>query len=511
MSFHKLLYSASALCLALTIVTPAQAQTSDDLGFDILQLLVDEGVIPREKAQLLLQKAQAAADLRRQSAPVTAATTAIDVPYVPEAVREQIKTEVKAEVVAQARTEGWLSPNSLPEWVGGIKISGDFRLRYQLENFSEDNFPFFPDVAAINAGGGAVDAAGLPLLNSTRDRGRSQFRARMNVDFAVSSQVKFGLRIAAGDVPGAISTNSTFGNFFDREDIWIDQAYAQITPFENFTVTGGRMPNPFYSTDMLWDRDISPEGLAISGRQALGGFTGFATVAVLPLQERELYDDSYLYGAQAGIEGIVTDGVTAKFAAAYYDLQNVQSLKNRADGSRLNDWSAPRFVAQGNSVFNMRTDGTTTLAGLASRFELVALTGEIALARGEIGFRLTGEVVKNLGVDKAEIDRLRGEPGVVPGDLGWQVRLDAGYPVIREAGQWRAAAAYKHVETDAVLDIFTDSDFGLGGTDVRGYVLEAEYGVYKNTALGVTYLSSDSISRPPFAVDVVQINLNTRF
>ena len=64
-------------------------------------------------------------------------------------------------------------------------------------------------------------------------------------------------------------------------------------------------------------------------------------------------------------------------------------------------------------------------------------------------------------------------------------------------------------------DIFTDSDFGAGGTDLEGYVLEGGFGVYRNTWLGARWLSADAIDRaalvPVYGADILMIDLNAAF
>ena len=114
-------------------------------------------------------------------------------------------------------------------------------------------------------------------------------------------------------------------------------------------------------------------------------------------------------------------------------------------------------------------------------------------------------------MDVEDIADLRAEAGVKPGNFGWHVRVDAGYPNVEKFGDWKVSAGYRHVETDAVLDVFTDSDFGLGGTDQEGYILRGDVGIYDNTALGVAVLSSDSINRAPFSTDIYQVNLSVKF
>lgn len=508
----KALLASSAMVVAMFASAPAMAQSTDEVGVEILQLLVDEGVIPFDKAKSILDKARENALVRAEAQAAAKAEDVVNVPYVPETVRTEIKDQLREEVVQTAREEGWVAPNSLPDWVNAIRVSGDVRVRGQYDHFGEGNFPFFPDANAINRLGGVTDAEGFPLLNSTVDRKRLNFRARLGFEAKVAGGIRVGVRLASGDEPGAVSTNSTFGNYFDRDALWVDRAFIDIEPISGARIIAGRMPNPFYSTRLVWDPDINPEGVALVADRPITNDLGiFASGGVFPLQEREIFDDSYLYAGQVGFEYRPDGPVFLKSGVGYYHYHNVQSLKNPADGSRVNDWSAPDHLSKGNSLFNMRTDGLTTLAGRAAQYELLSGTMEIGYQSGDLEFKLSGEVVRNLALDRAEIRALRGEAGVSPGDLGWFARLQAGHPVISERGQWRIGAGYRRVETDAVLDVFADSDFGLGGTDQEGYDLEAEIGVHKNTSLRLRWFSSDSIERAPFSVDVLQFDLLSRF
>jgi hypothetical protein len=70
---------------------------------------------------------------------------------------------------------------------------------------------------------------------------------------------------------------------------------------------------------------------------------------------------------------------------------------------------------------------------------------------------------------------------------------------------------YKRVERDAVLDAFTDSDLHGGGTDAKGYTLGGSWGLGRNTTLTGRWLSADSISGAPLALDTLQVDLLLRF
>ena len=66
-------------------------------------------------------------------------------------------------------------------------------------------------------------------------------------------------------------------------------------------------------------------------------------------------------------------------------------------------------------------------------------------------------------------------------------------------------------EADAVLDAFTDSDFHLGGTNNKGFILGAQYGLGKNTWLSARWLSSNEIRGLPLSIDVFQLYFNAKF
>jgi hypothetical protein len=76
--------------------------------------------------------------------------------------------------------------------------------------------------------------------------------------------------------------------------------------------------------------------------------------------------------------------------------------------------------------------------------------------------------------------------------------------------------------SDAVVDAFTNSDFGLGGTNNRGFILSGNYGLAKNTWLSARWMSADALESlvpavtgnapsTKFSNDTLQLELNTRF
>ena len=117
---------------------------------------------------------------------------------------------------------------------------------------------------------------------------------------------------------------------------------------------------------------------------------------------------------------------------------------------------------------------------------------------------------RNVGFDQAEILTRTGQ-NIQPETDGYQARLTVGYPKVSERHEWQAYVGYRHLERDAVLDAFTDSDFHLGGTNAKGFMIGGEYGIYKNTSVSARWMSSDEISGLPLSIDVFQLDLNAKF
>jgi hypothetical protein len=94
------------------------------------------------------------------------------------------------------------------------------------------------------------------------------------------------------------------------------------------------------------------------------------------------------------------------------------------------------------------------------------------------------------------------------GPDGWYVTTTFGDVDTRAPWAWNVSVGYKYLEPDAVPDAFTDSDFHLGGTNARGFIVGGSLGLFNNTWLTARWLSANEVFGPPMAIDVVQLDLN---
>jgi len=162
------------------------------------------------------------------------------------------------------------------------------------------------------------------------------------------------------------------------------------------------------------------------------------------------------------------------------------------------------------------------LLALAADYNLTTVYFHYNFARfAPLNVGLSLDYVKNVGYKKDSVlDRTGGTNGLisVSGNndgsahvKGYMVKLDFGWPNIKQRDNWQLSLAYRYLERDAVLDVFADSDFRGGGTDSKGYIVQGQYAVDDNTWMTVKLISADEIDGPPYGLDTVQIDLNAAF
>jgi Putative porin len=160
--------------------------------------------------------------------------------------------------------------------------------------------------------------------------------------------------------------------------------------------------------------------------------------------------------------------------------------------------------------------------GLASQFRPLVGSGQLDLAQfNPIHIILDGEFVWNTAFNRDAIGAVavnnfaptsNGAPGSFNGgSIGWFGRLTVGDKEIKHLWDWSAHVGYKYLESDATVDAFVDSDFGLGGTNLKGYMIGANLGLAENVWASARWMSANGITGPRYAVDIFQLDLNARF
>ena len=514
-------------------------ETLRETTLNLIDALVDQGIFSREKADAMVKAAQAkAAKSAAREKPKGAAP--VRVQYVPETVKNEIRDQLRQEVLAQAKTERWAEPNAVPAWLDRIKWEGDIRVRYQMEDFAKSNTEAFDYIFAasdVTRSAGFLSNNGLAVTaNTSEDRDRYRLRARLGVLAKVSDDWSAGIRLATGNSTDRVSTNQTMGQDFNKYQLMVDRAYLKYDPVEWLSVTGGRIPNPWFSTDLVWDEDLNFEGFAATLKPSFSGgdFRPFLTLGAFPLREDSPPGKSarWIKGAQAGAKWQIMQNARLTVGAAIYDFEKIEGVGNDDQPVLNSSYGQFEYGAglrqKGNTLY--RTNVASYLNdsnanvyldpiwGLASKFRPINLTASLDLAHFDpVHVVLTADYVKNSAFDRAEIRRRTGVNISDGKDFGYLYKIVVGMPKLEKRHDWQASFAYRYLGSDATVDAFTDSDFGLGGTNLKGYQLGLNYGVDQNAWLSLRWMSAESIesfSLDPnhrFAVDLLQADVNVRF
>lgn len=97
------------------------------------------------------------------------------------------------------------------------------------------------------------------------------------------------------------------------------------------------------------------------------------------------------------------------------------------------------------------------------------------------------------------------------GNTAWIVQAKIGSGALQKRWDWDFGVSYRYVESDAVIDGFCDSDFGGGGTNLKGYAVGGNLALSKSVFIGARWLSATGIAGPTYKADIIQIDVNARF
>ncbi|MGY2440218.1 putative porin [Pseudomonas sp. SDO52101_S400] len=536
---------------------------SENATINLIRLLVEQGILKQDKADALIAQAQNEAAQAKQAAASSAVAAGpvaapgdVRVQYVPAAVRDQIRDQVKAEVMATAKQENWAAPNTFPDWASRISFDGDIRLRDESRYYSGSNSNEIVDFAKLNNNGPYdvnpnSSTALPPLLNTREDRTNLfRLRARLGMKAVISPEWTAGIRIGTGSDNNPVSTTQSLGGGFAKKDIWLDQGYLSWKPSDELTVTGGRFANPFMSTDMLYSNDLNFDGVAAIFDHKLSRDWGvFGTVGAFPVDytndtttsngfDKEESDNKWLYGAQIGAKWAINSNNRLKGALAYYRFDDIEGQRSSpcepwagAPGCDT-DGTRAAFMQKGNSVFLLRditpnplnpsTTPQPQFVGLASEFNLLDLNlvWDADLPE-DFKLRTQGNYIHNLGYDEGDmrkraagqlVNNLDSNGNIESGANAWMVQFTLGSALeLKKQGDWNMFAGYKYIQPDALPDGFNDSSFHLGGTNAKGYFLGGNYGLAKNVYATGRWMSTEAVYGAPFDIDVLQLEINTRF
>lgn len=240
----------------------------------LVDLLKNKGLVSDGEADRLNQALAKTATSSQQAAAKAILVVPRDQEYV-QKITQNVVTEVKKNIDEQVQTEvaqkakdgtlAGLGPE-IPEWLRKLRISGDMRLRYEPVFYANTN--------------GLILDPNNPTqqIRSAINSQAEYIVARLKVEADVNDQLTMGVRIATGNQTNPGSDNSIMGDYFIKDGFLLDQAYLIYKPIGDLSIWAGRIPNPWFYTDLIWANDLNFEGVAANyTRNICGDLTGSVT------------------------------------------------------------------------------------------------------------------------------------------------------------------------------------------------------------------------------------------
>jgi hypothetical protein len=306
--------------------------------------------------------------------------------------------------------------------------------------------------------------ADLRYRHDALERGEEEVnhRQRVRVRFGASSELRddlsLRLRIASGD-DDPVSTNQTLTDAFSKKSLTLDLAYFDYRPVKGLSLLAGKQPNPFFKpgdSQLVWDGDLTPEGLTLSFSRQGARVKWFATGSSFwVMDRRDGEPDAFLLAGQAGAGVRLGEDFLLVASGAFYDYTGLKG--------RLPVYDDAAF---GNTV---DVDGR-----LVNDYNLVDGGLELRGKAWKLPFSVFGNVAVNLA---AEDGRTAWLAGVSLGDPG-------------KPKGWRARYTYRQVGSDAVFGTFSDSDFGGGGTGTWGHLIDGSFTLNEHLSFLLTLFIS---------------------
>lgn len=471
--------AGGASLLALTAMThTAHAQSSDKL----LDALIRKGILTTDEAKQ---------------------------------IKEEESTNIPPALIPASK---W----KLDSGIKSIELFGDFRLRYEYRSAEAPN-----------------------AERLTRERFR--YAVRLGIRGEVLDDFNYGLRLETstsnprsswvtfGDSTGGVPNQGPSSK--NSASVAIGQVYIGWKPHyvKGLEVTVGKMPNPLFTTPMVWDPDINPEGAAEKFSYPIGDLNLFATFGQFLYQDTDpdhpapgIYgvggntSEPFILAWQLGGEYKFKDDMSFKAAPTLYNYTGhgqVAIAKPVVGGTPFLGF-ANNFVGQGlpsgnnfaaaatanGFAFNQTGINDLMVAELPWEFNFPICSSLNGKVFGDFAYNFEG-AQRAAAASAALAGTVNAFPkerhqnkayqiGFAFGNSAKMIPINGptGY-VINKAGTWDARVYWQHTEQYAVDVNLSDSDYFEGRANLEGIYSAFTYNFARNVMGAVRYGYANRIKK----------------
>ncbi|MFT3782240.1 MAG: putative porin [Nibricoccus sp.] len=364
-------------------------------------------------------------------------------------INDQEAENLRAELVKDFAANTAAGKMNLSSALTELRIAGDIRTRFESRT-------------------------GELVSGDHQERDRLRYRFRTSLTGKVLNNWSFGVRLETAT--GSRSSNVTMaddgGPWAKNSDtVNIGQIYLNYAPSPYFNVTMGRMPNPLNTTLMVWDGDINPEGFAEQFKYRAGSNEFSATLG------------QFLYSA-SGTQNAFGTASNAKDMGL---LAWQGGYKLYVEGASTFFYITPTlytYVRSNQNTATFRDPGTNNanLNTAVNNLTVVEVPLELDWILGGVPARAYADVAMNL--DAKDRATKFGFSDKKSQNKAYTVGFQYGKAV--NAGEWDARIFYQSVQAFALDPNLVDSDLFDSRTNMKGFVISADYALGGATMFTVT-------------------------
>ncbi len=285
---------------------------------------------------------------------------------------------------------------------------------------------------------------------------------------------------------GQNAGSATPGNINGKQAVWVKRAMVGYKATDWLTLEAGRMTSPLYITPMVWDADLTVEGLSEQAKFKVGDADIFLTGV------------QNIYAGKRSLSGGVPQATTGSTTA----YGSSEELAFQAGGKyALNDRTSAKAAITYTTITknpyktNFGVLNTAANAFSANDLDTIDIPAEINyMATSSVGVRLFGDYVVNTSADDRAKNSLitaalNGSQG--SDDTAWMLGVAVGSAKDLKAfegnkmvkGDWQARVWYQDVGAWSLDAAQVDSDIFDSRVNIKGTTFKAQYNLEDAVAL----------------------------
>ncbi len=314
---------------------------------------------------------------------------------------------------------------------------------------------------------------------------------------------------------GTVVSNVNFG-----DTLFASKVFLRYNPFDWLSVEGGKIPNPFITTPMVWDPDLNPEGLAEQFQYTIGPSGGAVTSgkdgkSLAPTRglSVDLFANfgQFVYD-EAGYENSFNSTSTTPFsqvpnkvdnwmlgwqigARAHFNkntyLQVAPTLYSYTGGGQTSattfNGDSPAIVLTKNAKPALVTFNQTGVNNL----QVLDIPVEFGWKVGNIPFTVFGDFADNLNAGSRAARA--GHPDKGSEGIAYQVGASIGKLMTK--ADWELKAYWQHSEQFSLDPNLVENNTFDGRLNTEGFVVSLGYAFTDAASLTLLYSRGEQIDK----------------